>query len=79
MDVDYTDGTSQRIFADDESGLAKKLEAEMKKDTFKTARVYKGIDLPLGVVNNRANRRKHGYTNAKPERLSISRGGDLNG
>jgi len=63
MNVEYTDGSNKIISAKDIESLAKKLKEEMNEPTFKSATVYKDIELPVGVSNNRANRRKYLYTN----------------
>ncbi len=73
MQVEYNGGSSKRFEAENEAALAKMLEREMKNPAFKTAQVLKGgegFELPSGVANNRANRRKYGYTNNETKRRS---------
>jgi len=57
MNVSYSDGSTERIYSDDDADMAKKLERVMGNPKFQSATVHKMSYLPNGLVNNRANRR----------------------
>jgi len=68
MNVSYSDGSTERIYGDDDADMAKKLEQVMGNPQFQSATVHKMRYLPHGLVNNRANRRAR----AKQERRNTA-------